>query len=110
MIHKTTFITILTAIMFTGTAKAASGSQLFTTHCATCHGLDGAGFKAKRMGARPLGSPAVQAMSDAELAETISQGRGEGTLVRKHKMSSWKGVLAKQEITDLVKHIRTLKK
>jgi mono/diheme cytochrome c family protein len=49
---------------------------------------------------RDLGSADVQNLSDAELADIITKGKG--------KMPAYNGKLTTDEISDLVKWIRTL--
>jgi mono/diheme cytochrome c family protein len=56
---------------------AADGATVFKTKgCAGCHGADG--LKAMpAMGVKPLNSPDVQAMSDAQLTDSIAKGKGK---------------------------------
>jgi mono/diheme cytochrome c family protein len=56
----------------------------------------------KNLKIRDLGSADVQKQSDAELDAIISKGKG--------KMPAYDGKLTKEQINELVKHIRTLKK
>jgi len=49
-----------------------------------------------------LGSADVQKLSDDELNAIITKGKG--------KMPAYDGKLTKDQISDLVKHIRSLKK
>ena len=51
---------------------------------------------------RDLGSADVQKQSDADLTGIITKGKG--------KMPAYDGKLSADQITDLVKYIRTLKK
>src|SRR5579884_1710060 len=83
---------------------AQSGGDLFKAKCAMCHGADGAGQTAmgKNLGLKDLGSAEVQGKSDADLTGIISKGKG--------KMPSYDGKLTKDQITDVVKYLRTLKK
>ncbi|HSB76798.1 MAG TPA: cytochrome c [Terriglobales bacterium] len=104
---KTTasFIVLALALMFSTSAFAAdSGADLFKTKCAACHGPDGKGETAmgKRLGIKDLGSADVQKQSDADLATAISKGKG--------KMPGYEGKLTGDQIQELVKFIRTLKK
>lgn len=80
-------------------AAAQSGTDTFKAKCAMCHGADGSGKAA--MGTKPLNSPDVQKMSDADLNAAITNGKG--------KMPAYKGKLTDAQITDLVKFIRTMK-
>jgi mono/diheme cytochrome c family protein len=82
----------------------ATGASDFSAKCAACHGASGAGDTAmgKTMKLRDLGSAEVQSQSDAELTSTIANGKG--------KMPKFDGKLTKEQIDDMVKFIRTLKK
>jgi len=55
----------------------------------------------KSMGLKPLSSPEVQKMSDADMAALINNGKG--------KMPAFKGKLSDDEISAVVKYVRTLK-
>src|ERR1017187_2030485 len=80
-------------------AYAQSAPDLFKSKCAACHGADGTGSAmGKKMGAHDFTSAEVQKMSDAELAETITNG--------KNKMPKYPTVDAKA----MAAYIRTLKK
>jgi mono/diheme cytochrome c family protein len=68
-----------------------------------CHGQDGAGSAVgKSMNVPDLRSPVVQKLSDAELAQVISNGKGG--------MPPFKGSPSEDQIQDLVTHIRSLQK
>jgi mono/diheme cytochrome c family protein len=80
-------------------AHAQSAADTFKAKCAACHGPDGTGSAmGKKMGAHDFTSAEVQKMSDAELADTITNG--------KNKMPKYPALDAKA----LVAYIRTLKK
>jgi mono/diheme cytochrome c family protein len=80
-------------------ASAASTST-FKTKCAMCHGPDGGGSAVgKTLNVPDLRSPAVQKLSDAELAQIISDGKGG--------MPSFKGSLSEDQIHGLVTYIRS---
>ena len=88
-----------------GSSQAQSaGETLFKTKCAACHGPDGKGEvpMGKKLGARNLSSAEVQAQSDAQLTEVVTKG--------KNKMPAYDGKLTKEQIADLVAHIRELDK
>jgi cytochrome c6 len=79
----------------------AASSATYRTKCATCHGADGGGSKVgKSMNVPDLRSQAVQKLSDAELAQIISDGKGG--------MPSFKSSLSEAEIHALVSNIRSL--
>ncbi len=80
-------------------ARAEGAADTFKAKCAACHGADGTGSAmGKKMGAHDFTSAEVQKMSDAELAETITNG--------KNKMPKYPTVDAKA----MAAYIRTLKK
>jgi len=91
------------AIVFSICAMAQSGADIFKSKCAMCHGPDGKGQTAmgKTLNLRDLGSTEVQSQSDADLTNIITNGKG--------KMPKYDGKLTKDQITEVVKHIRTLK-
>jgi cytochrome c6 len=101
-----TSIAMLAFAMIFSTWSAAqnAGADLFKSKCAMCHGPDGKGETAmgKKLGLRDLGSADVQKQSDADLTGTITKG--------KNKMPAYDGKLSADQIGDLVKFIRTLKK
>ncbi|MBV8052950.1 MAG: cytochrome c [Acidobacteriaceae bacterium] len=91
------------AVVFSTCAMAQGGADLFKSKCAMCHGPDGKGETAmgKTLKLRDLGSAEVQGQSDADLTNIITNGKG--------KMPKYDGKLTGDQITDLVKYIRTLK-
>jgi cytochrome c6 len=84
-------------------AAQNSGADVYKAKCAMCHGADGSASTGmgKSMGLKPLGSPDVQKMSDADMSALIANGKG--------KMPAMKGKLTDAQISDLVKYVRTLK-
>jgi cytochrome c6 len=93
------------ALLFcTSSFAADTGADTFKSKCAMCHGATGAGDTAmgKKMNLRDLGSADVQKQSDDELSGIITNG--------KDKMPKYGEKLSKDQISDLVKYIRTLKK
>lgn len=80
------------------------GAALYKAKCASCHGQDGSGNTpaGKKLKVRDLRAPDVQKQADAQLAAMIAQGKG--------KMPSFEKRLSKEEISQLVTHIRGLKK
>ncbi len=80
---------------------SAASSATFRTKCAMCHGSDGSGSAVgKSMNVPDLRSPAVQKLSDAQLAQIISDGKGG--------MPSFKNSLSEDQIHGLVTYIRSL--
>jgi cytochrome c6 len=86
---------------YAGNAKSP-GEPLFKTNCMLCHGSDGTGKTpaGTALGAHDLTSAAVGKKADAELAQTISQG--------KDKMPSFAKKLSDAEIRELISYIREL--
>jgi len=98
------FAVLMLAIVFSGSSLAQGGADVFKAKCALCHGPDGKGQTpmGKNMNVRDLGSADVQSQSDADLNNNITNGKG--------KMPKYDGKLTKDQISDLVKYIRTLKR
>ena len=102
------FMTMLSVLALTSVFStwsfADSGAATFKTKCVVCHGADGKGETptGKSLLARDLGSAEVQSQSDAELAGIITNGKGQ--------MPSFEGKLTADQIKDVVKYIRTLKR
>ena len=83
---------------------AGATTDTFKTRCAPCHGATGAGDTTlgKNLKLLDLGSADVQKQTDNEFVTIISKGKG--------KMPAYERKLSKQQIDDLVKFIRLLKK
>jgi mono/diheme cytochrome c family protein len=80
---------------------SADAGATFRTKCVMCHGPDGAGSQVgKSMNVPDFRSEPVQKLSDAELAQIVSDGKGG--------MPSFKSSLTADQIHALVTHIRTL--
>ena len=101
---KAGFVILTFALVFSTWALADGGADLFKAKCAACHGADGAGKTAmwQKFNLRDLGSADVQKQSDADLNGIITNG--------KEKMPAYNGKLSADEISSVVKFIRTLKK
>ena len=95
----------LVAIAFISTvAKADDAAEAtYKAKCAMCHGPDGKGETAtgKSMKAGDFASDAVQKMSDADLSDAISKGKG--------KMPAYK-TLTTDQVKDLVAYVRAFGK
>jgi len=90
-------VTVLAVVLSVAlSASAQNGEALFKTKCAVCHGVDGS-----KMSDHNLQGPDVQKMSDAEISEIITNGRG--------KMPPPKP-LKPEDVLELVTYVRTLKK
>jgi cytochrome c5 len=98
------FTVVLLTLLLTAYAFAEGGAVTYKEYCSACHGARGAGdtMIGKNLQMRPLGSDEVQNKSDDELAIIISKG--------KDKMPAFNRKLSKDQIGDLVKYIRSLKK
>lgn len=106
-----TFAFAVTSVLLFSAAFAAndksnanqSGQAAFKGNCVACHGTDGAGTPlGKSMQAADLRSPEVQKKTDAELSQTIAEGKGN--------MPSFKRVLDPEQIQAVVKYVRELGK
>jgi len=84
-------------------AESTDGAALFKSKCAMCHGPDGTAntTMGKNLGIKSYKSPDVQKQSDADLKNTIVNGKG--------KMPSYK-TLTPDQVDALVKYIRELGK
>ena len=97
-------LALLTLSLICSAYGIADGGADFKVRCAPCHGARGAGDTklGQNLRVRDLASADVQKQSDAELMAIIARGKG--------KMPPQQGKLSKEQINDLVKYIRTLKK
>jgi len=93
-------LAVIALTMIFSTYTFADAGADYKAKCAMCHGANGEGKAA--MKTRDFASADVQKQSDAELTDIITKGKG--------KMPSYDGKLSKDQIGDLVKWIRTLKK
>src|SRR5579863_694885 len=84
-------------------AGAPEGKTVFAEKCQACHGPNGEGkpaiAKMLKVEMHPLGSKEIQAKTDAQLKQTISNGQG--------KMKPVSGLTDKQ-IDDVSSFVRTL--
>lgn len=80
-------------------AAQDKGADTYKAKCAGCHGADGS---KSTMGSKPLNGADVQAMSAADIAADISNGKG--------KMPAYKGKLTDAQINDVAAYVKTLKK
>jgi cytochrome c6 len=79
----------------------AAGADVYKAKCATCHGQDGSGNTpvGKSLQVADLRSDAVQSKSDAELIQSVTEGKGN--------MPGFKGNITDDEIHAVVKFVRT---
>ena len=111
MRRRIIMIPVLVALALAGRGIAASqsGSEVYGSRCATCHGTDGAGKTnaAKTFNGLPdLRGPAVQKRSDGDLADTI----GRGTDHKKYPHVFLQTGLTQGQVNDVVTHLRSLAK
>lgn len=103
--YKSAILLGLALLLVFSTFAAAqdSSADLYKAKCAMCHGADGKASTGmgKTMGLKPLSDPEVQAMSDADLAALITNGKG--------KMPAMKGKLTDDQIKGLVKYVKSMK-
>lgn len=103
MTTKVSAIAVVLALSSLGLAQDP-GAEVFKKNCVMCHGVDGTG-KTKmglKLGAADLSSSDIQALSDEAIAQTVRNGKG--------KMPPFGKTLTDEEITQVVKHVRTLRK
>jgi cytochrome c6 len=81
----------------------SAGASVFKAKCMTCHAKDGSGNTpvGKSLQSADLRSAEVQKKSDAELTESISEGKGN--------MPAFKTILSEAEIHSVLGYVRTLK-
>src|SRR5437588_10762123 len=101
------FAVLALFISFQGTVLAApqdqAGQTLFKSNCATCHSQSGAPTAVgKSLNAPDLGSAPVQNQTNAQLQQTISNGKGN--------MPAFKDKPSPAEIDSLVAYVHTLSK
>ena len=82
----------------------AAGKAVYDKSCKTCHGPTGVAIpaiaKMMKVDIRDLGSAEIQKMSDEDLKETITKGKG--------KMKPVKSVAGK-DLDNVVAYVRSLK-
>jgi len=105
-------VTILMTLLLTISAglavaagDAAAGKAVYDKSCQTCHGPTGVAnpkiAKMMKVDIKDLGSTEIQKMSDEDLKETITKGKG--------KMKPVKSIVGK-DIDNVVAYVRSFKK
>lgn len=82
-------------------ADDSAGANVYKAKCLTCHAKDGSGNTpvGKSLQSADLRSPDVQKKSDAELTESISEGKGN--------MPAFKTLLSEDEVHSVLGYVRT---
>jgi cytochrome c6 len=106
-IRKASLVALLVASFFSICsidARADNGAEIYKEHCSACHGKAGKGdtIFGKNLEIRSLASDEVQNQSDNELVSVISKG--------KNRMPPFERKLSRDEIREVLKYIRSLKK
>ena len=84
-------------------AHADDTADLFKSKCQMCHGADGKGTPTgTKMGARDWHSADVQKMTDQQVIDTITNGKG--------KMPAYKDKLSADQIKSLAAYVKALGK
>jgi cytochrome c6 len=83
-------------------AEDSAGTDVYKAKCMTCHAKDGSGNTpvGKSLQSADLRSPEVQKKPDAELTESISEGKGN--------MPAFKTLLSADEIHSVLVYVRAL--
>ena len=97
-------VMVITFAFSTWTFAADTGADVYQAKCVSCHGPDGKGDTAmgKNLKLKDLASADVQKQTDADLTTVIEKG--------KEPMPGYEGKLTKEQVADLVKYIRALKR
>src|SRR5580658_414798 len=92
-------------LVVTTPAHGQDAATLFKSKCAACHAADGSGSGSmgKQLGVTDLRADPVQKQTDAQLNDSITNGKGK-------KMPAYKGKLTDDQIKGLVGYIRELAK
>jgi cytochrome c6 len=99
---KTAALVLLAASMAMPSFAQGPGADTYKTKCAMCHGDDGTAATpmGKNMKILSFKAPAMVSASDGQFFASTKNGKG--------KMPGYNGKLTDQQITDVVKYIRTL--
>jgi mono/diheme cytochrome c family protein len=101
---RASMVVMALVYVFSSVCFAADAAEVYKAKCSSCHGADGKGetTMGKNLKLKDLGSADVQNKSDADLTAIIADG--------KKPMPGYKGKISDEDISGLVKYIRSLKK
>lgn len=86
---------VIALVASTTLARAEDGAAVYQAKCKLCHGPDGKGSAVGlKMGAKDL---STTALAEADIAKTVSEGRG--------KMTPFKGKLSDEQIKAVAKFV-----
>ena len=90
-----------------GAGRAADGADLFTQHCAPCHGPDG---KARTPAGKKLGAKDLSGskLADADIEKQILAGTKDAK--GNERMPSFQAKLAADEVAALVAFVKTFRR
>jgi mono/diheme cytochrome c family protein len=96
------FAFLLAVALGSAAADDSAGANVYKAKCLTCHAKDGSGNTpvGKSLQSADLRSPEVQKKADAELTESISEGKGN--------MPAFKTLLSEDEVRSVLGYVRTL--
>jgi mono/diheme cytochrome c family protein len=96
------FVLLFVITQCSAVAEDSAGTDVYKAKCMTCHAKDGSGNTpvGKSLQSADLRSPEVQKKPDAELSESISEGKGN--------MPAFKTLLSADEIHSVLVYVRTL--
>ena len=78
------------------------GKKIYDSKCASCHGIDGKiSALGLALGSKDLRSAEAQKTTDDQMKQLISEG--------KDKMPAYKNTLSADEMSAVIKYLRTLK-
>ncbi len=99
---------VATVVLMLPLAASAEqrGRAVFAAHCVSCHGEsgNGKGHATGKLKPADLRSSAVQALTDAELFESIAHGTGH----KQYPHTFADRGLSEADVKDVVAYIRTL--
>lgn len=90
---------------------AAAGKEIYAQYCALCHGEQGQGDGSLSANLDPkprdhTDGAYMNALTDDHLLKVVSEGGAAAGLAP--IMPAWKGILADQQILDVIAFVRTL--